>query len=103
MNEVVVPTSAPEAPPQTTLRRRVTVAASVVMGAAVPLACFRPIVGVSDTFATPAHVWRILLMPSVLLAAAAVLFAILFPSAHPGRLPPALAGGGAVLILAAVV
>ena len=103
MNEVVVPTSAPEAPPQTTLRRRVTVAASVVMGAAVPVACFRPIVGVSDTFATPEHAWRILLMPSVLLAAAAVLFAVLIPSARPGRLPPALAGGGALLILAAVV
>ncbi len=73
------------------------------MGAAVPLACFRPIVGVSDTFATPEHAWRILLMPSVLLAAAAVLYAVFFPSAHPGHLPPALAGGGALLILAAVV
>ena len=103
MNEVVVPTSAPQAPPQSTLRRRVTVAASVVMGAAVPLACFRPIVGVSDTFADaspcladPAHAQR---AP----CSGGGSVRDLVPVGPPGAPAPALAGGGALLILAAVV
>jgi hypothetical protein len=65
--------------------------------------CFPPFNGVSDVLATSEHPWRILLMPTVLLVGAAVALAVFMPSARPVRLPGPLAGGGALLILAAVV
>ena len=77
----------------------VKVIAAVGIGVAIPVSGFTPIDHASDVLGLATHPLRVILMPTVLLALAAVILSRLFPK-HATRLPTAVSIAGLGLVVA---